>query len=122
MMRAVLAAAALAASVVGGVAPDRALAEGWSVYDLGPTSGRDACMNRARSTISRYIFRHGGGNTSEASWTVYGYDLTPGDQDAVIMCPQVSGGGIDAFLVVHGETREDERIFTADEIERLWKQ
>lgn len=97
------------------------LAEGWSVYDLGEVPGaRENCMKRARNAIASYMFDHGGGETAVASWTTYGYDLRPGDQDAVIMCPVVNGNVVNAFLTVHGDTTEDERIFTADEIERIW--
>ena len=98
-----------------------AFAEGWSVYDLEDVPGeRENCMQVARNTIASYMFDHGGGETAVASWTTYGYDLRPGDQDAVIMCPVVNGNVVDAYLVVHGDTTEDERIFTADEIERIW--
>ncbi len=98
-----------------------AFAEGWSVYDLEDVPGeRENCMKHARNTIASYMFDHGGGETAVASWTTYGYDLRPGDQDAVIMCPVVNGGVVDAYLVVHGSTDEDERIFAADEIEKIW--
>ena len=94
------------------------MAEGWSVYDLGGTNTKKECLSRAKTAISSYIFNYGGGHTAAAIWTVYGYDLTPGDQDAVILCDGDSGTS--ASLVVHGETTEDERIFTADQIEIYW--
>ncbi|MCP5036879.1 MAG: hypothetical protein GY945_04680 [Rhodobacteraceae bacterium] len=96
------------------------LAEGWSVYDLGEMADRETCKSKARNVINSYIFKYGGGNTSEASWSVYGYDLEPGDQDAVIMCPWVPGGGVMAILNVHGETSDEQRIFTADTIDLFW--
>ncbi|WP_300517001.1 hypothetical protein [Aliiroseovarius sp.] len=109
------------AMLIAAPATAPALAEGWSVYDLGEVPGdRENCMRRARNTIASYMFDHGGGETAVASWTTYGYDLRPGDQDAVIMCPVVNGNVVNAFLTVHGSTTEDERIFSADEIERIW--
>ncbi len=105
------------------VAASSASAEGWSIYDLEEVAGpRENCMQRARNTLSGYMFDNGGGETDSASWTNYAYDLEPGDQDVVIMCPVVNGGVVNAFLVVHGAASEDERIFTADEIERIWKE
>jgi len=99
-----------------------ALAEGWTIKDLLEVPGdRENCMARARNTIASYLFDHGGGNTSTASWTTYGYDLRPGAQDVVIMCPVVNGGVVNAFLTVHSEGSDDERNFTADEIESIWK-
>ena len=100
----------------------QAMAEGWTIKDLLAVSGdREKCMNRARSTVASYLFEYGGGNTSTASWTIYGYDLQPGAQDVVIMCPVVSGGVVNAFLVVHSEASDGDRNFTADEIERIWQ-
>lgn len=96
-------------------------AEGWSVYYLGDSDTRDRCMSHARSVINGYIFKNGGGNTSEASWTVYGYDLEPGDQDIVIMCPVTQDGSVAAIMNVHGETTEEQRIFVADTIESMWE-
>ncbi len=105
------------------VTANSANAEGWSIYDLEEVAGpRENCMKRARNTISGYMFDNGGGETDTGSWTSYAYDLEPGDQDVVIMCPVVNGGVVNAFLVVHGATSEDERIFTANEIERIWKE
>lgn len=101
-------------------AATQAHAEGWSVYYLGEHASRDRCMSHARSVINGYIFANGGGNTSEASWTVYGYDLEPGDQDVVIMCPITQDGSISAILNVHGETTEEQRIFVADTIDSMW--
>lgn len=118
-MKTILKTAVLSLLLAAPAAPG--MAEGWSVYDLGEVPGdRENCMKRARNTIASYMFDHGGGETAVASWTTYGYDLRPGDQDAVIMCPYVNGNVVNAFLTVHGEASEDDRIFTADEIERIW--
>ena len=37
------------------------------------------------------------------------------------MCPVVNGGVINAFMVVHGETTDDDRIYTADTLARLFE-
>lgn len=97
-----------------------ASAEDWTFKDLGELSKRSTCMIRAEQAIKRYKNVYGGGSTASESWTVYGYDLEPGDQDVVIMCPIVNGDVVNAFLTVHGESSEDNREFTADTIERYW--
>lgn len=111
---------AIALTVLLPFAATQVQAEGWSVYYLGDSTDRDRCMSHARAVINGYIFANGGGDTSEASWTVYGYDLEPGDQDVVIMCPITQDGSVAAIMNVHGETNEEERIFAADAMEAMW--
>lgn len=98
-----------------------AAAEGWSISDLGEMYDRESCMDRARKVVNRYIFNNGGGETASDTWTIYAYDLTPGDQDIVIMCPWVRGDVVNAFLVVHGETDSSERQYVHGEIADYWE-
>jgi hypothetical protein len=77
-------------------------------------------MQKAREVISRYMFDVGGAETGSDSWSVYGYDLEPGAQDAVIMCPVGVSEMVNALLVVHSESEADLRIQVAEELVRIW--
>lgn len=111
---------AFALALMPFVIPVAGLADGWSIHDLGAVPTRAECMARAKTTISAYMFQNGGGETFAEAWTVYAYDLTPGDQDAVIMCPIVAGGAANAFVHVFGEADNAQRVFTGDELKRIW--
>lgn len=114
MRKAIILAAAAAAI------PALASAEGYTNIDLGQFSDRETCMARALSAMERYINQHGGFEYQSTEWVVYGWDFTPGDQDVTIMCPWVTDTIVNAFLVVHGETTDEERIFTAETLERMF--
>ena len=111
-------AAMLAAAGLSGAA----LAEGYSISNLGYISSRDSCKLKAELALRRYIQTDGGGDITISDWTVYGWDLTPGDQDAVFMCPSLDSGGYQAILTVHGETTPEERIYTKDQLKLYWKE
>lgn len=100
-----------------------AMAEGWVVMDLGEVKTREACMERADRVIRGYVDFFGGHSVEEDSWTKYGYDLEPGDNDVLIMCPMVNGGVYNAFLAVYGafvESEEDHTDQVAEQLQRLW--
>lgn len=99
--------------------PVAAQAEGWTISDLGSVGSRDECMDRARSVTEQYSRQYGGGFSSSQSWTHYLYDVRPGENHIVIMCPIV-GGGTNAFLVTHGVTTESERQLVHDRLEMFW--
>ncbi len=100
-----------------------ALAEGWVVTDLGEVESRDLCMDRADRVLNAYLEANGGHSVESDSWTKYGYDLEPGDNDVLIMCPVVNGGVYNAFLVVYGafvETTDDHTDQVTAELQHLW--
>lgn len=97
----------------------QATAESFDTIELGITYNRAECMNWAENVLYRYKANYGAGKISRSSWVVYGWDLRPGDQDVVIMCPVVAGT-VDAFLVVHSESTQDNRMFTTGNIEYFW--
>ncbi len=99
------------------------LAEGWMVMDLGETATREICMERADRVLNAYLEANGGHSVEQDSWTKYGYDLQPGDNDVLIMCPVVSGDVYNAFLVVYGaftDGEEDHTGVVAEELQHLW--
>lgn len=100
--------------------PALASAEGFTNMDFGQFSDRESCMARANDVMTRYIAAHGGFEIQQTEWVVYGWDFEPGDQDVTIMCPWVSDTVVNAFLVVHGETDDEQRIFTAETLEQFW--
>jgi hypothetical protein len=100
--------------------PALAQAEGFTNMDFGQFSNREDCMALAQQVMDRYIRTHGGFEYSSTEWVVYGWDFEPGDQDVTIMCPWVSDTVVNAFMVVHGETTDEDRIFTVDQLERFW--
>lgn len=113
-------ATALALALALGLAAAPASAEGWSIFKLDSLDTADACMSKARQTISHYMFDIGGGETGADSWSVYGYDLEPGQQDAVIICPEGPDGMVDALLVVQSESETDEREQVAQGLADIW--
>jgi len=98
-----------------------AQAESFDTIELGLTHDRETCMSKAEYVLFRYKNSNGSGNVSRANWVVYGWDLRPGDQDVVIMCPIVNGV-VDAFLVVHSAGTIDNRDYTVDQIRMMWDQ
>jgi len=114
MKKSIIVAAAVA------IIPAFGMADGYTNMDLGQFSDRETCMARAQNAMVRYIDRHGGFDYQSTEWVVYGWDFTPGDQDVSIMCAWVSDTTVNAFLVVYGETSDEERIFTAETLERFF--
>ena len=110
----------IALAAAAALFPILASAEGFTNMDLGQFDNREECMTRAQNAMQRYIDTHGGFEYQSTEWVVYGWDFTPGDQDVTIMCPWVSDTVVNAFLVVHGETTDDQRIFTAETLDRLF--
>ncbi len=115
-MRTSLFAAALAVGTMGLGAT--AQAEGWNVRDFGPTADRAECMAKADNVIRWYEQTYYSSYVTQLTWTSYGYDMTPGDNDTLIMCPYVNGV-VNAFLVIHGG-EESERTLVADRLEDRW--
>ena len=116
MMRGAI-GAALAA-----ILPLGALAEGFTVIDLGVTRDRETCLYRAEQALSRYEREYGLSEFEVTTWIVFAYDLRPGDQDLTISCPILGEGEgfVNAFLHVHGEASPQEREDTATAIENFW--
>jgi len=115
---------ALIALVAGAsmvAAAGAARAESFDTIELGITYDRETCMSKAEYVLFTYKNRNGGGSVTRANWVVYGWDLRPGDQDVVIMCPIVNNV-VDAFLVVHSEGTESDRDFTVQQIDSIWGQ
>ncbi|SMH31589.1 hypothetical protein [Maritimibacter sp. HL-12] len=96
------------------------LAEGWSITKLGTMPSEQLCMDKARLVINRYIFANGGGSTGEDTWSLYGYDLEPGAQDVVVMCPIGGGGSVNAMMVIQSESSGDDRSWAAQELVAIW--
>ncbi len=96
-----------------------ARAESYDTIELGVSLNRDACMSKAENVLYQYRNNHGGGKIFRAAWVVYGWDLRPGNQDVVILCPIVNNT-VDAFLVNHGEGTEANRDFTTEQVRWYW--
>lgn len=97
-----------------------ASAQGWTIGDLGAMPTREDCMRLAEDVMERYKRVYGGGFVSAASWTQYMYDVEPGVNHVVIMCPIVNGV-YNAFLVTHGASGEENRQLVHDRLERYWE-
>ena len=112
-------AIALAAGL--GLAAGAAAADGFTIHDFGYVESRDLCMQWAQEVLIEYLNSRGGFEVNQTEWVVYGWDLTPGDQDVAIMCPALPNGGYNAFMVVYGEgDNEKERTATANALDSLW--
>jgi hypothetical protein len=99
-----------------------AFSEGWSITKLGTMSTDTACMNKGRAVINRYLFDYPGGETAADSWSVYGYDLQPGNQDVVIICPVGGGDYVNAVLIIQSESEGEPRNQVADTLVAYWDQ
>ncbi|RME17997.1 MAG: hypothetical protein D6801_02295 [Alphaproteobacteria bacterium] len=97
-----------------------AAAEGWSITKLGTMATVDECMQKARKVISAYMFDKGGAETGADSWSIYGYDLEPGAQDVVIVCPVGASEQVNAMLVIQSESEPADRKAVSDALLRLW--
>ena len=80
---------AIAATVL---VPAMAEAEGFS---SGYVTGFDtdvACMDMARSSMTAHFRNHGGTpDTGEASFSVFGFDVPPGQTQVAIVCSEDQG-------------------------------
>ncbi len=97
-----------------------AMAEGWSITKLETMTSDTDCMNKARAVINRYIFDYDAGDTGADSWSVYGYDLEPGQQDVAIICPLGGGEFVNAMLVIQSESESEPRNQVAKTLVAYW--
>ena len=97
-----------------------ALAEGWTIQTLGTMPSTEACMDKARIVINRYLFENKGGETASDTWSVYGFDLEPDSVDSVIMCATGGGNYVNATLVLHNEGND--RSTVANALLDFWNQ
>lgn len=108
---------ALAAALAAPLTSAPAFAEGFSVRDLLETTDRAECLRRGERALQA-IAKGSGGTVDVTEWIIYGWDMGPGVNDLTLMCPIVAGGVVNGFLVVYGDTDEQDRTFLADEILR----
>lgn len=121
-MAAKLFKAAALASVM--LAPAAAYAEGYSVSDLGNMASKEVCLQKAERVIRRYDSALGAGQINVANWTAYGWDMTPGDQDTLIICAPTTEAGtsrVRVILVVYGEQESEDRQLTRDVLKGYWE-
>lgn len=118
-MQSKLIAAVVAAGTLG--LAGTAAADGWNIRDLGQTIDRPECMAKADNVLRWYEQTYYASSYSQSTWTSYSYNLTPGDNDVVIMCPVVNGV-INAFMMVYTDdnTTGDEGQIVADRIQFKW--
>ena len=93
-------------------------AEGWNIRDLGFYETKDECMRRAETVIGWYRDTYSSSYVTRLSWTSYGYNLSPGENDAVIIC-SIDGTGRRAILAINGASETD-RTTVADRLEQYW--
>jgi hypothetical protein len=121
-MRNLLTGAAFLALLSGG-----ASAEAFKVGDLGEMPTRRVCLTTAAQVLETYIKEFGGRSTGgetdvEDSWSIYAWDLRPGDIDVVITCPVV-GTQVNAFytLFSSGDNEVEDADTAAGRIRELWE-
>ena len=126
MKRLLIGAALLAA--MPGMLPGIAAAETFKIGDLGETPSRRICMAVAGQVLEAYLDKFGGhsidGNLEDTeSWSYYGWDLQPGDNDVVITCPIVADQA-NAFYTIHssGNDAEANADIAAQRLRDLWKE
>ncbi|MBT6188949.1 MAG: hypothetical protein HOI22_01610 [Tateyamaria sp.] len=114
---------ALAGILMTVVGSGAAIAEGYSTVDLGLVRSKSACMARAERVMHRYEDTLGAHSVSTGSWTTFGWDFEPGDQDVVILCVAPAGSSSNerrAIMVIHGSETETERFATRDILNGYW--
>ena len=89
-------------TIVALLTASSAMADGFSVRDMGEISNRDDCMRRAEFALNAHT-KINGGRVDVSDWVVYGWDVGPGRNDISFMCPWVNGDIINAFVVIHGD-------------------
>jgi hypothetical protein len=104
-----------------------ASAEAFKVGDLGEMPSRRLCMATAARVLETYIGEFGGRSTGgetdvEDSWSVYAWDLRPGDIDVVITCPVVAGQ-VNAFFTLFstGANQLEDADTAAMRLRDLWE-
>ena len=121
-MRRLLSGAMLMALISG-----TASAEAFKVGDLGEMPSRRVCLATATEVLQTYIDEFGGRSTDgetdvEDSWSVYAWDLRPGDIDVVITCPVVVDQ-VNAFYTLYssGNNEVEDADTAAARIRALWE-
>jgi len=115
----------IAAAALGlGLLPAAAMAEGWTIKDLGSVPTESGCVNLAWDVFDRYRDARSLGDLQKTEWVVYGYDLSSGAYDAIITCNYGPNDTTRATLAVHNsdDGYDGERGDIADRLERYWEQ
>lgn len=94
--------------------------EGWSITNLGTTPTRDDCMRKTETAFARYSDAAGeAAGYDEQEWAHYAYEIEPGVNHAVIICPTIEGM-INGILIVFGTTGDDDRRAAHAALEEHW--
>jgi len=116
----------LAGLALAGLMAGSAVAESIKVGDLGAMPSRRICMSIAKEVLDTYLRDYGGystaGNTEDPdAWAYYGWDLRPGNNDVVIICPYV-GEQANAFFTIHSSGPNDsaDGDVVYDRLRELW--
>lgn len=120
IMRNAIAAFCGAALMLATTGAASAESEGWVLSDLGTTPTREDCMRKSESAVASYTRDIGAGFTEADNWVFYVYDLEPGLNHGVIICPNVEGVH-NGFLIIFGTTTEDERWEAHDTLRDYWE-
>ena len=104
------------------------LATAFQIGDLGESPSRRTCVSVAAKVLETYVDKFGGHSAvgdieDPESWSFFGYDLQPGDNDVVITCPVVAGQ-VNAFYTIHssGDEADENAAITAERLRELWKE
>jgi len=107
--------------------PVAATAETFKVGDLGGVPSRRDCLAAAGEVLQKYIDEYGGGETTEDpagpdAWAYYAWDLRPGENDVVIMCPAIADR-VNAFYTIHstGADSAANASAVAERLRELWQ-
>jgi hypothetical protein len=126
MMRLLIGAGLLAAMPSTSLGAD--LTTAFQIGDLGESPSRRTCVSVAAKVLESYVDKFGGHSAvgdieNPKSWSFYGYDLQPGDNDVVITCPIVAGQ-VNAFYTIHstGDDADANAAVTAERLRELWKE
>jgi hypothetical protein len=126
MGRIVTAAAAGALVLGGALTSTAAIADAFSVGDLGEMPSRRVCMETAAKVLEDYLNEHGGDAVTgdlddNSAWVFYAWNLRPGASNVVITCPVVANQ-VNAFFTIHsaGQNPQAEADAAAAYLRELW--
>ena len=113
-----------AISLCFALAAGSAVAEGWTIKDLGGIPTEVACVDLAWDVFARYRDARSVGDLQRSGWVAYAYDISRDAYDAIITCNFGPNETTRATLAVHNSDAGDgdERRHIADRLERYWDQ
>ncbi|MEO1642845.1 MAG: hypothetical protein AAFR74_05865 [Pseudomonadota bacterium] len=93
-----------------------ALANSWTLRDLGKMPDQRTCMDRAELLLRNYKDENSGGDIQRGNWAVFAYGLGSNERDVVFACPMFDGQSY-GLLFSHDTRDLDDNKYAIDRIQ-----